>query len=91
MEHFGNYTIVHQLTKKELVDAALSPDETERREIRVEGDQISMNSICLVAGVRRSDGVKCSEKYKCPQRTCRHDLEKNDFWMSKMGLTYRPL
>ena len=84
LEHFRwRYTTVHLFMKKDLVDAALSPDETERREIRVEGDKVSMNTTCLLAcGPDRSWS---------PQRTQRHDLEKNDFWMSKMGLAYRPL
>ena len=85
MEHIRGYTIVHQFMKKELVDAALSPDKTEKREIRVEGRKVSMNSTCLLAA------VTWPEKTWMPQRTYTHDLEKNEFWMSKMGLTYRPL
>ena len=64
-------TIVHQFVKKELVAADLSPDETERREIRVEGDKVSMNSTCFVAAVRRQN----------PGFPPRHDLWKNDLWM----------
>ena len=74
LEHCRRYTTVHLFMKKDLVDAALSPDETERREIRVEGENVSMNTTCLLA---------CGPD--------RHNLEKNDFWMSKMGLAYRPL
>ena len=68
---FEGGMIVHQFTKKELVSADLSPDETERREIRVEGDKISMNSTCFVAAVKRQN----------PGFPPRHDLWKNDLWM----------
>ena len=82
MEHCGRHTIIHQFVKKELVNPELSPDKTERREIRVEGVKVSINSTCFVTGVEWREEIT---------RPFRHELEKNDFWMSSMGLTYHPL
>ena len=47
LEHVEGDTIVHTFVKKELVAAELCPDETERREIKVEGEQVSINKTFL--------------------------------------------
>jgi len=73
MEHLKGDTIVHTFVKKELFAAELSPDETERREITVEGQQVSMNTTCFVSG------VKWLEESESPLQ---HDMRKKDFWMS---------
>ena len=66
--------------KKDLVAAELSPDETERRVIRVASEdescfRISMNSTCYVAGVSRGN-----TKSTTPTS---HSLRKIDLWMSQ--------
>ena len=64
--------------KKELIAAEISPDETERREIRVEGTggKVSMNSTSYVAAVRRQN--PSTSRANTPI----DDLWKTDLWMS---------
>ena len=66
-------TVVHMFVKKELVSAELSPDETEVRELRVEGRKVSINTTGFVSG------VEWQEDSNSPLQ---HDLRKTDFWMS---------
>ena len=77
MERIEGGTIVHQFMRTELVAVELSPDETERREIIVEGDhkKVSINSTCFLATVRR-------QNHGSGWRPTKHDLWKNDLWMS---------
>ena len=69
---------VHQFMKQELIAAEISPDETERREIRVEGAgrKVSMNSTCYVAAARRHNPTASRENPPMD------DLWKTDLWMS---------
>ena len=41
-------TIVHFFAKRDLFDASLSPDETERQRIEVEGKPVAMNTFSLL-------------------------------------------
>ena len=59
--------------KKELLSAKLSPNETERRELRVEGEKVSINTTGFVSGV---------EWHEDSDSPLQHDLRKTDFWMS---------
>ena len=66
-------TVVHMFVKKALLSAELSPDETEVRELRLEGRKVSINTTGFVSG------VEWQEDSNSPLK---HDLRKTDFWMS---------
>ena len=83
---FVEVGFVWLFVKKELVNAELSPAKTEKREIRFKGYTMSMNTTCFVAGVGARENFWARRRHER-----RDNIEKTDFWMSKMGPTYPPL
>ena len=83
---FVEVGFVWLFVKKELVNAELSPAKTEKREIRFKGYTMSMNTTCFVAGVGARENFWAQRRHER-----RDNIEKTDFWMSKMGPTYPPL
>ena len=66
-------TIVHFFAKRDLFDASLSPDETERQRIEVEGKPVAMNTFSLLSFLE--DAVGC----RSYQRLVWMGLMKNSF------------
>ena len=56
-------TTVHLFTKKELFAAGLSPDETERRRIEVEGNIVAMNTTSLISVLEDKERMGLIKNY----------------------------
>ena len=56
--HDEKATIVHLFEKRKLFAAGLSPDETERQRIEVEGYPVAMNSYCLLSFYSKEEEIE---------------------------------